>query len=179
MNKWLVVGLGALVFGYLLWPKSAQAATPTTRPRLPSPKPDDQRTPPMPRGIRNHNPMNLRYVESIEWVGQIGPDDAGYARFHTVEHGIRAGVKNLVNGYFKRGINTPRTIISRYAPSHENPTDSYINFIAKRMGIPADAPIEPTRHNLTNLATHIIRFENGVQPYNANTIERGVDMALE
>lgn len=131
----------------------------------------------MPRGIRNHNPMNLRYVPSINWDGQIGPDDAEYARFDTVEYGIRAGVKNLINGYFNRGINTPQTIIARYAPSHENPTDSYIDFIASKMGVPKNAPIDPTPENLRRLATAIIEFENGVQPYAETTIARGVKMA--
>lgn len=132
----------------------------------------------MPRGIRNHNPMNLRYVESIKWLQQIGGDDAGYARFETVEYGIRAGVKNLINGYFNRGINTPQTIISRYAPSHENPTDNYITFISDRLGVTPTTVLQPTQETLTKLAKAIIEFENGIQPYIDATINRGVTLAL-
>ena len=132
----------------------------------------------MPRGIRNHNPMNLRYYDSINWNGQIGPDDAGYARFETVEHGIRAGVKNLLNGYFGRGISSPQAIISKYAPHHENPTDNYIRFIADHMGVDVNQAIEPTRANLIHLTKGIIHFENGSNPYQQSTIERGVDMAM-
>lgn len=132
----------------------------------------------MPKGIRNHNPMNLRYYPAIQWNGQIDPDPDGYARFETVEYGIRAGVKNLVNGYFNRGINTPRTIISRYAPSHENPTDNYIQFIADRMDVGIDEPIQLTRNNMLRLTQAIIYFENGSQPYQMSTIERGVDAGM-
>lgn len=133
----------------------------------------------MPKGIRNHNPMNLRYYPAIQWDGQIDPDSDGYARFSTVEFGIRAGVKNLVNGYFARGINTPRTIITRYAPSHENPTDAYIEFIADQMNIEKDEAIQLTRNNMIRLTSAIIRFENGSQPYQMSTIERGVDLGMQ
>lgn len=133
----------------------------------------------MPRGIRNHNPMNLRWYAPINWQGQLGDDGDGYARFESVEMGIRAGVKNLINGYFGRGINTPKTIIARYAPSHENPTDSYITFIANAMtnGDP-NLSITPTRSNLIKLAGAIIHFENGSNPYRGETIARGVDLAM-
>lgn len=132
----------------------------------------------MPRGIRNHNPMNLRYVASINWNGQIGSDDAGYARFDTVQDGIRAGVKNLMNGYFGRGLNTPRSIITRYAPSHENPTDSYVAFIADAMGISPDTPFEPTFANMVKLTKAIIHFENGSNPYREETIVAGVNAGM-
>lgn len=132
----------------------------------------------MPKGIRNQNPMNLRYVPSIQWNGQIGEDGTGYARFESVEMGIRAGVKNLINGYFNRGINSPANIIMKYSPAHENPTDSYIQFLANWMGIDKNTAITPTRANLIKLAKGIIRFENGSQPYMDATIERGVDLAM-
>ncbi len=133
----------------------------------------------MPKGIRNHNPMNLRYYAPINWNGQLGDDGHGYAVFETVEHGIRAGTKNLINGYFKRGVNTPLTIISRYAPSHENPTDSYVRFIAGRMtGGNVNGIITPDRTSMINLAKAIIHFENGSNPYLDSTIARGVDMGM-
>ena len=43
-------------------------------------------------------------------------------------------MKNLVNGYFKRGINTVDKIINRYAPSSDgNNTNSYINNVVNYM----------------------------------------------
>lgn len=132
----------------------------------------------MPRGIRNHNPMNLRYYAPIKWNGQLGDDGDGYAKFDDVISGIRAGVLNLLNGYFDRGINTPSGIIARYAPSHENPTDQYAHFIARQMGVGSNDPIEPTRQNLLRLTKAIIQFENGTQPYRDATILAGIDKAL-
>lgn len=186
-----IVGLIAAGVGayFLFRPQIAQTLPLTFSPDVygPQPKPPGYNggtyTDPlqelfMPKGIRNHNPMNLRYYPSINWDGQIEPDPDGYARFETVEMGIRAGVKNLVNGYFKKGINTPRTIISRYAPSHENPTDDYISFIANRMGIGIDESIQLTRNNMLRLTQGIIYFENGSQPYQMSTIERGVDAGM-
>lgn len=186
----VIIGLIAAAIGafFLMQPRRAQAGVgPLLQPSAEEPPlAPDYRVPftdplqeaMMPKGIRNHNPMNLRYYDSIQWDGQTGPDSDGYARFETVEMGIRAGVKNLVNGYFGRGINTPRTIITRYAPSHENPTDNYIDFIASRMGIGADDQIQLTRNNMLRLTQAIIYFENGSQPYQMSTIERGVDMGM-
>jgi len=128
----------------------------------------------MPRGIRNHNPMNLRWYSPINWDGQIGPDNEGYARFEDVYFGIRAGVKNLVNGYFHKGIASPEAIITKYAPSHENPTDNYIQFVADKMGIDKTATIPMTQTNMERLTKAIIHFENGSQPYTDATIRRGV-----
>lgn len=133
---------------------------------------------PRTRGIRNNNPMNLRYVPSIEWDGQIGGDGDGYAVFETPFYGIRAGVKNLVNGYFGRGIDTPRTIIERYAPSHENPTDNYVQFIAQRMNVAPNETIAPSRDNLVRLASAIIYFENGANPYRPDIIKQATKAAL-
>ncbi len=165
----VIIGLIAAAIGayFFLRPREIETGPPTFL-----------EAPTMPRGIRNHNPMNLRYYESIQWDGQIGQDASGYARFETVEMGIRAGVKNLVNGYFGRGLNTPREIITRYAPSHENPTDSYITFIANEMGIQPDDQIQLTRNSMMRLTAAIIRFENGVQPYEMSTIERGVTLGM-
>lgn len=192
-----VIGLVAAAVGayFLLRPKTAQAALPPPDewyaplllpPELVGPPAptvsqlylDPLEVMAMPKGIRNHNPMNLRFYAPINWDGQIGPDADGYARFEDVYFGIRAGVKNLVNGYFRKGIDSPVNIIEKYAPSHENPTDSYIRFIAEQMGIDKTTSIPLTRDNMIRLTKAIIHFENGSQPYTDATIERGVDAGM-
>lgn len=191
-----VIGLVAAAAGayFLLRPRQAYASE---LPAIPRGAPVDPYGPPlppsyigpgtytdpledmtMPKGIRNHNPMNLRFYSTINWQGQIGADADGYARFDTVEQGIRAGVKNLMNGYFAKGISSPQAIISKYAPSHENPTDSYIRFLSEWMGIPANQHIEPTFTNMVRLTKGIIRFENGSQPYMDSTIVAGVNAGM-
>ena len=133
-----------------------------------------------PRGIRNNNPFNMKYNPNIQWEGQIGKDSANFVQFGTAEHGIRAGVKNLINGYFNRGINTPVTILERYAPpTDNNPNNAqYAQLIARTVGVAVDGAIVPNRSNLIKLSKAIIMFENGQQPYPDTTIERGVDMAM-
>lgn len=181
MNERVIIGLLAAGVGayFLLRPQQAYAAAPLDvgpgayGPPLP-PSYNANGGKPMPRGIRNHNPMNLRYYESINWQGQIGPDDAGYARFENVEKGIRAGVKNLVNGYFNRGLDSPYNIITKYAPHVENPTDNYIRFVAEKLGIDKTTSIPLNHDNMMKLTKAIIEFENGSNPYLDSTVNRGV-----
>lgn len=72
------------------------------------------------RGMRNNNPGNLR-----AGVGQVGTDSGGYAVFPSREAGYNAAARQLV-GYHNAGLNTVNSIISKWAPSNENDTQSYI-----------------------------------------------------
>src|SRR5579871_2122772 len=62
-----------------------------------------------PKGLRNHNPGNLRYVASIPWNGQIGDDGTGYAVFDSDEHGVRA-LGHQLGTYANRGLTSVRQI---------------------------------------------------------------------
>lgn len=81
----------------------------------------------LPRGMRNNNPFNIRWTIS-NWLGKIGKDDKGFCIFETLSHGVRAGVKNLKNGYFKFRLSISQ-IVNKYAPAHENDVESYIDHI--------------------------------------------------
>lgn len=76
-------------------------------------------------GIRNNNPLNIRYSPCNKWQGQTGCNK-GFCTFDTIEYGIRAALV-LLRNYVRRGLCTPRLIISNWAPSNENDTESYIN----------------------------------------------------
>ena len=98
------------------------------------------------RGIRNNNPFNIKR-SYIEWIGEDNnPDvfDPTFEQFTNMRFGIRAGIKLLVN-YIKNGYDTPRKIISRFAPSVENNTDSYISFVCRHplgfVVLQSDAPL--------------------------------------
>jgi hypothetical protein len=82
------------------------------------------------RGMRNNNPFNLRNSPKYKWKGQIGVDDKEFCVFDTLENGVRAGVRNLQNGYFSKGL-TIRQILEKYAPSFENDTENYIRHVIK------------------------------------------------
>ena len=81
--------------------------------------------------FKRNNPLNIRYSKQNQWIGQIGEEN-GFCVFDTAEHGFRAAFLLLKN-YGRKGFNTLPLIIARWAPYIENPTASYIEFIAKRL----------------------------------------------
>jgi hypothetical protein len=121
-----------------------------------------------PKGLRNHNPGNLRYVASVPWNGQVGPDDSGYAVFDSDEHGVRAMAHQLQT-YQRRGLTTVRAIISTYAPSSENDTAAYIADVCERMGVDPDQPFDVTAL-LVPLCDAMIHHEQGVQPFSLDQL---------
>lgn len=108
--------------------------------------------------------MNL--MESpINWQGEIRPtsDPEGrLCQFDTMVDGIRAGAKNLLAYYNHHNCKTIRQIITRYAPSEENPTEAYIQFVSEWCGVSPDDEVDlndPTFMRL--LCGGIARFEQG------------------
>lgn len=116
-----------------------------------------------PKGLRNHNPGNLRYVASIQWNGQQGDDGSGYAVFDTDEHGVRA-LAHQLQTYAGRGLTSVDQIISTFAPSTENDTAAYRADVANRVGVASDQPLD-VYGTLVPLVAAIIHHENGVQPF--------------
>ena len=81
--------------------------------------------------FKRNNPLNIRYNQRNQWIGQIGEEN-GFCVFETPELGFRAAFL-ILKKYGRKGFNTLPRIIERWAPYIENPTASYIEFIAKRM----------------------------------------------
>lgn len=118
-----------------------------------------------PRGIRNNNPGNL-VITSIAWKGKVPVaqnTDKHFEQFTSPLFGIRAMFMDVRGDVEKDGLNTVRKLISVYAPAFENNTQSYIDFIAKQLGISPDAKI--TSDKYLPLMKAIIQMENGKQPY--------------
>ena len=85
------------------------------------------------RGVRNCNPANIR-LDSQSFVGELKPSsDRSFKQFKSMAYGVRALMKLLQTYYLEYHLNTVSTIISRYAPSIENRTDDYINFVCRHM----------------------------------------------
>ena len=96
-----------------------------------------------PRGIRSNNPLNIDYNVENQWQGlDSPPSDGRFARFVGPQWGIRAAVK-VLQSYQKRGIVTVRQTISSWAPSSENDTENYIQFVCREAGV-----LPETRINL-------------------------------
>lgn len=131
-----------------------------------------------PRGIRNNNPGNIRHGDP--WRGMADQQaDSDFITFRAPEYGIRAMGKLLNNYQSLHGINTIAGIIERWAPEfndkgeRENDTQAYIASVSGQIGIAPDQPIS-VKDALPLLVPAIIKHENGMQPYSADTIAAGL-----
>lgn len=131
-------------------------------------------TPQSSRGIRNNNPGNIK-TSKIKWQGAVG-NDGSFVTFKTPEHGIRA-LSKLLNVYStKYNLNTPSAIINRWAPSVENQTQKYANFVARKLGTKPDAKIDmKDKKVIAQLVKAIIEYENGSVPYDETTIMNAIN----
>ncbi len=125
----------------------------------------------MPRGLRNNNPGNIRFIAKNPWRGQVG-NDGGYGVYATMGEGVRALGKQL-EAYASRGLVTVRSIISTWAPASENNTAAYVAAVARAMNVDADDVLDVTSY-LPRLAVAIIKHENGVQPLSFDDIRKWV-----
>lgn len=115
------------------------------------------------RGLRNNNPGNL-VKTNIAWQGKIPQNqnpDKNFEQFTTLEHGIRAMLKDLIND-INKGKNTVRKLISEYAPAFENNTVGYINSVAKTLKVLPDETLTKINASfLLLLARAILKVELG------------------
>lgn len=82
-----------------------------------------------PRGQRNNNPLNIKYVKTTIWVGQVRDierSDKVFVEFYEMKYGIRAAIK-LIKNYIRSGYNTIDTIVTRWCPDHTAP--AYRQFV--------------------------------------------------
>jgi hypothetical protein len=127
----------------------------------------------MTRGLRNNNPGNIRRSNTA-WEG-LSPTqtDDGFFQFASPVYGIRAMARILQN-YFARGIVTPATIASTWAPPNENDSAAYSRALSQSLGVDVNDDVSD---RLADVIAGIIRQENGVQPYTTATITQGVQLA--
>lgn len=121
--------------------------------------------------FRRNNPMNVRYSVRNNWEGQTGQTN-GFCCFASVGYGFRAAFITLKN-YGSGGYNTIRKIVTRWAPPSENPTQTYIKFVALRMAYlgycdsgdwkdMADTRLDMKNPELIlDLMMYMTRFESG------------------
>lgn len=115
-----------------------------------------------PRGIRNNNPGNILYNAANPWEGRISYEmntDQGrkFEQFKTYVYGVRAMIV-LLRNYMKQ-IRTLSDIVYRWNPGNPN----YVNYVANRLGVAADATLKPDKATLKALVQAIADFENGIQ----------------
>lgn len=133
-----------------------------------------------PRGIRNNNPGNVRYVEGITstYQGCIGSDGA-FCKFDTPHNGLRALCKLLLVYQDRHGLRTVSGIINRWAPPSENDTSAYVAAVAQHLDVGPDVELDLRREGtLAALAIAIVQHENGQQPYEVDRVLAAAGDAL-
>ena len=118
----------------------------------------------LPRGIRNNNPGNLKELsgDKTQWQGERATDDDPiFEEFETMEYGIRALMKILINYMKKYKLRTIIEIIKRFAPASENDTRAYINSVSRITGFEDNAILAANEDTISKLVTAICFIENG------------------
>lgn len=132
----------------------------------------------LPRGIRNNNPLNIRIGNT--WLGERLPadcDDPDFEQFISMAYGLRAAfciLRRYIRHYHRCTVDQ---IIQSWAPTNENATDKYIDFVCKKMECAADRQIlyedKPT---MCALVQAMAQMESGVVIPLAD-IEKGYNIA--
>ena len=138
----------------------------------------------LPRGIRNNNPGNIRISDSNPWKGKISKDknsDGSFEQFENMKFGVRALTK-LGWTYLRINPNhTIQTFIAKYAPSTENNSMAYSDFIAKELGTKVNAYVRDIYNDSSKqyqFILAIIKHENGVS-YDNVLVKEGVKLGNE
>lgn len=96
----------------------------------------------MTRGKRNNNPLNIRR-STDRWFGMSDEQpDKEFVTFKALEYGLRAAIKIIRRYITHYRCDSIRKIVSRWAPSSENDTESYINYVATWVRISPDQSID-------------------------------------
>lgn len=123
------------------------------------------------RGIRNHNPGNIRW--GSPWQGLVLPaqrTDGSFCQFVAPLWGLRAIVLILLGYRDRYGLSTVEKIIGRWAPPNENDTAAYVAGVCRTLAA-AGVQATPTStldlhsyNTMLGLVRAIVRHENGAPP---------------
>ena len=132
----------------------------------------------LPRGIRNHNPGNLRR-SADPWQGLAATQtDAEFFQFVSAKWGIRALARTLIAYQDRVGLRNIKQMIGRWAPPVENDTGAYVRVAAAAVGVGAEERIDVHDYAvLRALVLAIVKHENGQQPYTDAEIDAGLVLA--
>lgn len=114
----------------------------------------------LPRGLRDNNPLNIEPV-GFTYNGQIGLDSNGEAIFSDTLFGFRAAALDLYTAYFVHSRKSLTDIINVFAPSFENDTAGYIQYVANDMGISPDVDINLNGNVMLQLIRSMMKIELG------------------
>ena len=117
------------------------------------------------RGLRNCNPLNIRHSAS-KWQGMRKEQtDKAFVQFRHIAWGFRAAFCLLRTYLLKYHLDTPKKIITRWAPPNENDTQSYLQLACTHSRLSEDyrftSEVDP---KLKDLVEAMARIECGVMP---------------
>lgn len=116
----------------------------------------------MTRGIRNNNPLNLRYNVRNNWQGRVLlKKDNDFEEFQSMYYGFRAAIRTVQNYILHHNCNTLAKIIARWAPPTENNTDNYIRLVAFRSNVGGNENIAPNDTRLKTIIAQMAVIESG------------------
>ena len=120
----------------------------------------------LPRGLRNHNPLNIRKSAQL-WQGQRSHDGT-FCIFESNEWGYRAAFRILRTYNRKYNVYSVREIIAKWAPPEDrNNTPAYIERVCRESGlretdlIVVDSWMEERRNDAIWLVWAMAKVENG------------------
>lgn len=146
------------------------------------------------RGVRNHNPGNIRRVAGTTWQGQAKDQsgDAEFVVFVSAEMGVRALVRTLLTYNKAHKLTSVRAIINRWAPprgfangrSYTQNTSAYVDAVARELGralgqtVNVDARLDVDSYRVMRpLVVAIIAHENAGHRYPDAVIDEGLRLA--
>jgi len=124
---------------------------------------DLRNLPNLPLGLRYNNPGNIR-PSTKPWIGQVGivnTPNGKFVEFESLEYGIRAMLKDIMNKY-NSGLTTLSAIITKWAPPEDNNnTSAYIKFVSDLTGIAPNENIANFGQRLPYIVLSMIYQEQG------------------
>lgn len=135
----------------------------------------------LPRGIRNHNPGNIRRTATL-WRGMSADQsaDPAFIVFQEPLWGLRALGRLLRTYYDIYQCRTVAAIIDRYAPPTENNTAAYRAAVAAALRVSADQLLPRDAPTWIGLMQAIVRHENGIGDYYPPDLYRSAaELALD
>ena len=135
-----------------------------------------------PRGIRNCNPLTIRYSSRNNWLGKYpreANNDGDFEQFHFMWQGFLAAFKLIGNTYiFKYRLNTLSAIIHRWCPTGDADNDpaAYLQKVCAWTGIGGQEPLSNHDPRLKNIVMAMAVVECGkeIKHYKAD-----LDQAFE
>ncbi len=124
-----------------------------------------------PMGVRNNNPLNIRYSVHNNWQGQTG-QYKGFVVFKSSIFGIRAAARLIGNYMHKNNLRTVKQIVNKWAPPTENKTSNYVKYVSKKMNVSENKLLSSS--DILELIKAMITFENGFNPYSDSTIKKAI-----